>query len=601
MGLFQELKRRHVFRVGITYLVSAWLIIQVADLLVPMLELPAFVSRLTLLLLVLGFVPTLIAAWALELTPDGVRLTRGLPGRPSLTGGTFGFAAIVLLSAALAGFVGQRVLTREEIADTAGAPLIVADKSIAVLPFDDLSQTRDQEWFADGLSEEIVNALAHTPDILVAARTSAFAYRKTDNDVTAIARQLGVAHVLEGSVRRSGDRLRVTAQLIRAADGFHLWSENYDRNVADMIDVQEDLASSIANALETTMDPAALESMVQVGTRSVEAYQQHLHGLALRSEFYRTNDARDLLAAYERFETARRADPRFAAAHAMSADFWQLQLTPPAFGHGLTDSSATERYRNYVARIDAAIATASNATDRLVYEARKAAIELRMCDGIRLYRSYLASRPNDLEAWYEFLSLAVSASDRAATAEALERVRLAGESEPDAAQWYLNFAYELIDPSMAADYGLALLERRPDHFGVLYQTHRTLLWAGRTEEAARLAARIELRYPGEDRVRLRQACAEGRREDALAIRASMDLAAAGPSFEWLSLLMLGEEEKAIEVVRAFESATVPNEVASWLAYHTFDPAPFPVLMRVLEREGVDRPAAVRIPFACQAG
>lgn len=598
MNIIQELKRRHVFRVGITYLISAWLIIQVADLLIPMLDLSVSVSRLVLLLLAIGFVPTLIAAWALELTPQGIRWEKGVLRQASIAPRALDFVLIGVLSVTVVLLVVERVWTRGARVDLAGAAAF--EKSIAVLPFGDLSQSRDQEWFADGLSEEIVNALAHTPDILVAARTSTFAYKNTDKDVPTIARQLGVAHVLEGSVRRAGDRLRVTAQLIRAADGFHLWSENYDRSVADMIDVQQDLALSIANALRTTMEPEALASMVRVGTRSVEAYQQYLRGTALRSDFFRTDDAQQMLDAYQHFETARRADPGFAAAHAASADFWQLQLTPIAFGSGLTKLTPAERRDNCMTRIEAAIATASDATDRLGYEARKAAIELRLRDAIRLYRSYLAARPNESGAWFEYLSLAFSASDREAIAVGLEHVRIAGEHDVDSAQWYLNFAYEVIDPAAAADYGLAALERWPDHFGVLYQTHRTLLWAGRIDAGARLAARVDLLYPHEQRVRARQACAEGRRKDVLSLLAEIDFDTAGPSFKWLLLLMLGEKEQAIEVVRAFESAAVPYEVAAWLAYHSFDPSPFPGLMRVLERERVERLPAATIPFACPA-
>jgi TolB-like protein len=164
-----------------------------------------------------------------------------------------------------------------------GAPEAVAevDKSVAVLPFADLSQNQDQEWFADGLAEEILNALARTPDLLISARTSTFAYKGTDKDIPTIAKELGVAHVLEGSVRRAGERIRVTAQLIRAVDGFHLWSQNYDRDATDIIEIQEDLAIQIANALETTMDPESLTDMVRVGTSSVEAYQAYIHSVAL--------------------------------------------------------------------------------------------------------------------------------------------------------------------------------------------------------------------------------------------------------------------------------------------------------------------------------
>jgi TolB-like protein len=225
MSLFNELKRRNVFRVAIAYLIAAWLLIQLTDILVPMLTLPDWVSRFILLLLIILFVPTLIGAWALELTPDGLKLEKNVTSDQSITpttGKRLNSMIIAALAVAVILLLVDKVYLSngEDGAETSLAP---TEKSVAVLPFADLSQNQDQEWFADGLAEEILNALARTPDLLISARTSTFAYKGTDKDIPTIAEELGVAHVLEGSVRRSGDRIRVTAQLIRADDGFHLW------------------------------------------------------------------------------------------------------------------------------------------------------------------------------------------------------------------------------------------------------------------------------------------------------------------------------------------------------------------------------------------
>ena len=168
------------------------------------------------------------------------------------------------------------------------------ERSIAVLPFTDMSAAGDQEYFGDGLAEEILNALVRVPDLQVSARTSSFQYRDTTLSIPEIAAELGVAHVLEGSVRSAGDRVRVTAQLIRAEDGFHVWSENYDRDPADMIVIQEDLARSIATALQTSMDPEALAAMARVGTQSVAAYQDYLKGLQLRQEALSSTESGDI-------------------------------------------------------------------------------------------------------------------------------------------------------------------------------------------------------------------------------------------------------------------------------------------------------------------
>ena len=156
----------------------------------------------------------------------------------------------------------------------------VIEKSVAVLPFSDLSETQDQAWSADGLAEEILNALARTPDLAVASRTSSFAYRNSAQSVSAIAADLGVAHILEGSVRRADGRVRVTAQLIRARDGFHVWSANFDHDYTDLISIQESVAIEIARALKTTMDSELLVRFVSSGTASVPAFEAYLRGLA---------------------------------------------------------------------------------------------------------------------------------------------------------------------------------------------------------------------------------------------------------------------------------------------------------------------------------
>ena len=294
MSLFNELKRRNVFRVAIAYLVASWLLIQLTDILVPMLTLPEWVSRFIFLLLVVLLLPTLIAAWALEMTPEGVKLEKNVDRSTSITprtGKKLNFMIIGVLALAVVLLLVDKVWLSGE-STTEVTSTMTVEKSVAVLPFSDLSQGQDQEWFADGLAEEILNALARTPDLLISARTSTFAYKGTDKDIPTIAMELGVAHVLEGSVRRAGDRIRVTAQLIRASDGFHLWSQNYDRDSTDVIEIQEDLAIQIASALETTMDPDSLADMVRVGTSSVAAYQAYIHGAGLRARSLLENNPR---------------------------------------------------------------------------------------------------------------------------------------------------------------------------------------------------------------------------------------------------------------------------------------------------------------------
>ncbi len=232
-----------MFRVASAYLVAAYGVLKVAELFARILELPDWSVRLVLALLIIGFIPTLIAAWALELTPDGLRLDAGpkngtKPVRDG-KGRKLDFFIIGMLALIVSGLAVERFF----IADSheppsVGERLAEVDKSVAVPAFDDFSEDQDREWFADGLAEEIMNALARTPDIRVASRTSAFAYQGTDTDVQTIARDLGVAHVLEGSIRSAGNRIRVTAQLIRGIDDVHVWSQVYDSESDDLIAVQ---------------------------------------------------------------------------------------------------------------------------------------------------------------------------------------------------------------------------------------------------------------------------------------------------------------------------------------------------------------------------
>src|SRR6056297_1855717 len=295
MSFFAELKRRKVVRVAVVYAATAFAVLQGADIMLPQMGVPEWGLSLVVALIVLGFPIALVLGWALELTPEGIKRTEATPSEsseaatPALLGKRTLFASALLVVLGLgigAGWFLRPVGAPEAIPaeESAAAPVAtataVADKTIAVLPFADFSPARDHESFADGLTEETLNALARTPDLLVTARTSSFRYKDSTLDVPQIAAELGVAHVLEGSIRSTPQRIRVTAQLIRAADGFHLWSQTYDRDPADMIEIQEDLARNIALAMETTMDPQALSDMARVGTRSVEAYQAYIRGIA---------------------------------------------------------------------------------------------------------------------------------------------------------------------------------------------------------------------------------------------------------------------------------------------------------------------------------
>mgnify|MGYP001826646738 CR=1 FL=1 len=301
MSFFTELQRRNVVRVGLAYTVIAWVVAQVTELAFDSFGAPDWTIKSVIVMLLLGLPLALIFAWVYEMTPEGIKKEKDVDRSESITpqtGRRVDRVIIVMLVIAV-GFFAVDKYAREPAAtrtanevttEAPGEPAPVAatsnprapKKSVAVLPFIAMSSGPDDEYFADGLTEEILNSLAQLPELLVTARTSAFAFKGDDlPPIPEIAEKLGVRHVVEGSVRRSGDRLRVTAQLIRASDGFHLWSNNYDSTSADTIKVQENIAEKIAVALDVALDEKKSAAMRDAGLRDAEAFTLYQKGLHL--------------------------------------------------------------------------------------------------------------------------------------------------------------------------------------------------------------------------------------------------------------------------------------------------------------------------------
>jgi TolB-like protein len=608
IGLLAELQRRSVFRIAGLYLVGAWLAVQVAETLLPVFGTPEWVLKSLVLLLAMGFVPALVLSWLFELTPGGLRREREV----DRSGGTAGATArrldivVIVLLLGIGGLMlwgpkGSTVTAPPALQPAAAAPAAnaadaVPDKSIAVLPFADFSPAADQAWFADGLTEEILNALARTPDLQVSARTSSFRYKGSTLAIPEIAAELRVAHVLEGSVRSTPQRIRVTAQLIRAADGYHLWSQNYDRDPADMIEIQEDLARQIAIAMQTSMDPQALADMAAVGTRSVEAYQRYIRGVAMQIGVA----AEDFAQAYALFEEARSLDPGFAAAHHRAAVYWLQQLNPATTLSGLSDCTTVDCGLAFSERIDLAIRHATSEIDRSAYRADKAVRELRWREAMELLDVVLAARPNDSAAQQQMLGVARRTNDEVRLRRTLDLIWEQAQTRPEPAFNHANSAHHAGDVQRAADEALLLAQRWPEHAGILYQAHRALLWDGRVEDARRVLARWET-VKGNDFWAVlppaRQACAEGRRADVE--RALADLPEDDRSLRrWHLLMLLGRHDEAAELVRPLELAGNTEALSGYLTFAHFDPRPYPSLMAVLARENVQRPPPVPLPFAC---
>ena len=625
MSFFNELKRRNVVRVGAAYILIAWVLLQGVDFALEVIDAPSWILQVFVLAAAIGLPAVLIFAWVFEMTPEGLKRESEVDRARSITphtGRKLDRIIIVFLAVAVAILLADRFLgtarqkeqpATVQTADNAAAttppaaspPAAAASepaKSVAVLPFEDLSQAGDMEWFADGLAEEILDSLSHTPDLLVSSRTSSFRFKHSELDITQIAKELGVAHVLEGSVRAAGDRLRVTAQLIRASDGFHIWSESYDRDKADMISIQEDLASHIAQALETTMDPAALAEMTRVGTRSVDAYQAYLEGQSLDREANSTQDRPTSQSALEHYEHAGQLDPRFAAAQLAIANWWKSQLSPTSVLYGTSSLSPDERLERFTTAIEAAIANAPTAIDRQGYEAQQAEVDLRLRDAMRLYQAYVKERPNDDAAWFGLLSVAQEGINLPLIDKALDHHRTRGLAEADQANTYISNAYQYAPVGEVADYSLAALQRWPDNPGLLYQAHRALMWAGRAREGAALAERYGELSSFNELVSARQACIEGRRDEVERILATLD-PKSDPTFQvkkWLILKMLGRDEEALDDLQRFASRTSVLEMFSWMGYRIFDPRPFPKMMAVLKREGVQVPEPMELPYRCPA-
>jgi len=285
MSLFAELKRRNVFRVGVLYLVSSWLLLQLTDVLSSLLTVPQWVGSVVILVLLLGFFPAMIFAWVYEMTPGGLKRESQIDSTQSITAGTghkINTVIVVLLVLAIAGLIADRLVPETPDSSAvatadAAVPDRVPELSIAVLPFADLSAAQDQRYFTDGLSEELLNLLVRVDGLHVASRTSSFAFRDSSIGIPAISRELNVGHILEGSVRKDGARIRITAQLIEANSDRHLWSENFDRELVDIFAIQDEIANAIVQALTGEMGvDEAKRVNVEVATDNLNAYEMYL-------------------------------------------------------------------------------------------------------------------------------------------------------------------------------------------------------------------------------------------------------------------------------------------------------------------------------------
>jgi len=299
VSLFEELKRRNVLRVAAAYLVVGWLLTEVLTTLLPAFGAPEWVSKAVMLVFALGFVPAIILSWIYEFTLDGIKKESELIRDGSITRRTGRRLEFITIATVVVGILYIAIFSsRSGIDESSLAPTTISDESVAVLPFVNMSGNEENEYFSDGLTETLLHMLAQIPGLKVAARTSSFAFRDQNKTIGEIAGALAVAHILEGSVQRSGDRIRITAQLIRANDGFHVWSESYDFILDDIFAIQDEIAEKVGGALSKsllgTIDGEAISGIT---TTSPDAYELYLQALQARSTFSfgSLEEAEDLL------------------------------------------------------------------------------------------------------------------------------------------------------------------------------------------------------------------------------------------------------------------------------------------------------------------
>ena len=295
---FEELRRRKVYRVAVVYAVAGFALIEAADIIFPTLSVPDHWFTVLLVTTLAGFPFALVSAWIFDLTSKGFTRTAALPNAPGTT------------RPAQRGIPVPSQTATEEA---------VSEKSVAVLPFANMSEESQNEYFSDGVTEEIISALTKVPGLRVAARTSSFRFKGLNEDVTEIGRRLRVATVLEGSVRKAGERVRITAQLVKVADGYHIWSEVYDRELADIFAVQEEIARTIVGKLKVELLDADDAPLVQRHTENLEAYNLYLKG-----RFFWNQREGGLAKGIEYFDQAIEADENYALAYAGIADSYNL-------------------------------------------------------------------------------------------------------------------------------------------------------------------------------------------------------------------------------------------------------------------------------------
>ncbi len=432
-SFFAELQRRNVYKVGAMYAVAGWLVVQVVTQVFPIFHVSELIQRIIVLAIIAGFPVALVLSWVYELTPQGIVKTDEVTPDASVTrqtGQKLNRAIIGVLALAVMVLLAKVLWPQQAPAPMAATPAVPA-KSIAVLPFTDLSPAHDQEYFSDGMAEELLNALAKVKDLKVAGRTSSFSFKGKNEDLRTMGQALSVANILEGSVRKQGNRVRITAQLIQVADGYHLWSETYDGDLTDVFDLQEHIARAITGQLQAILEGDQQQRLVPVATGNPEAY-----GLYLRATtIFNHRDGAHFPEAIAALQEAVRLDPKYARAHARLAAVYAISTTVTPMDRAEADPKA-EHEAQIAMELDPALAE-PHAALGLVYGQRWQRIEAR-----RELEQAIALDPDDATANFWLAAQLTITGYRKQGVERLDRVLAIDPLLPVALLWrgaeYLN-------------------------------------------------------------------------------------------------------------------------------------------------------------------
>jgi adenylate cyclase len=470
MSFFEELKRRNVFRVAFGYVITAWLLLQFIDLVLENVNAPDWVMQVFMLALAIGFPLAIFFAWAFEMTADGVKRESEVDRSKSIapqTGRKMDRNIIIAMTLALAYFAYDKFLVSEpekrsgsispEVTQESDSPVTgklnlapvshKGEKSVAVLPFINMSDDKDNEYFSDGISEELLNVLVRVKGLRVPSRTSSFTFKGSTMKLAEIGRELKVDHILEGSVRKSGDRIRVTAQLIEVNTDTHLWSETYTRELDDIFAVQDEIAQSIVSALKVTLTGGEQTPIQSRSTTNVEAYNKYLLGRHLWNQ----RSPESMVAAIKPLSKAVAMDPAFGQAWAALADTYVLL---PEYNLG---------------SINEYIPLARDAIEKALVINRESAHALTTSAYIKFMYDY------DLEGAHEDFPTAIEIEPDYATAHQWYGELLAAEGNLDAALDEFRLARQLDPLSPIIPHVMAWILMHTDRKEDAYQYYQEAL------------------------------------------------------------------------------------------------------------------------------